>query len=88
MKIFCKDDNNERLELSLALDQLKNDINQDVSETAFDSDTNINVKYKETDEEYKKKKDREEKLKKYEKEMEQKDIHEEEEVLKNKNNEE
>ena len=71
---MCKDDNNERLELSLALDNLKNDFDQDVSEIAFDSDTCINVKYKESDEEYKKKKDREDKLKAYEKEMETKDI--------------
>ena len=74
IKLLCKDDQNDRLELSLALDLLKNDIDPDVSETAFDSDTLINVKYKETDEDYKKKINREEHLRKYEKQMEQKDI--------------
>ena len=63
VKILCKDDNNDRLELSLALDKLKNDLSHEVSEAAFDSDIRVNVKYKESEEEYKRKKDREERLK-------------------------
>lgn len=43
---------------------------------------------KETDEDLRKKKDREEKLRIYEKEMEGRDILEEEEIFKNRNNDE
>ena len=32
MKLLCKDDTSEKLELSLALDHLKNDIDHEVSE--------------------------------------------------------
>ena len=60
IKLLTKDDIDQKLELASALDRLKNDSNQDVSETAFDCDDRANIKYKESEEEYRKKTYREE----------------------------
>lgn len=58
--MLCKDDVDEKLELVSALDNLKNDIDSEVSEIAFDTDMRSNVRYKENESEYKAKLEREE----------------------------
>jgi hypothetical protein len=59
IKLLCKDDTNERFELTKALDILKNDIDNEVSEIAFDCEMRANVKYKESEQDYKAKVERE-----------------------------
>lgn len=78
-KLLCKDDTDERYEVTRALDILKNDLDNDVSETAYDCEQRANVKYKETEADYQAKILREQKLQALEQEMEQKDIKEEQE---------
>jgi hypothetical protein len=75
--LLTKDDIDCKLELVSALDRLKNDYNQDVSETAFDCDDRANIKYKESEEEYRRKCYKEENFLKREQEMAEKNICEE-----------
>lgn len=72
--LLCKEDLVQRIQLIQALDTLKNDKDGEVSETAFDCDEQANIKYKESDKDFKNKKEREAKMLQYEQEMETRDI--------------
>lgn len=76
IKMLNKNDRDWRLEVTCALDELKNDKDNDVADAAYQSERNALILYKESCEDYQNKVWREEEAQIFEEKLEKKGIQE------------